>query len=168
MTPATDALIAELERETPATRRVLERVPADQFAWRPHKKSLSAGELAQHVAAIPGNVARMAGQDGVDLATRPMVYPSCDSKEGLLATLDASVTAAREFLSGLDDASARALWRARFGERELFTIPRLEVVRMIGLNHWYHHRGELVVYLRMLDVPVPIVYGKSADENPFS
>src|SRR5262245_48875725 len=128
MTPEAHALIAELERETPATRRVLERVPADQFGWRPHKKSLSAGELAHHVAAIPGNVARMAGQDGLDLATRPMIYPSCESKDALLATLDASVNTARDFLSGLDDAAARALWRARFGERELFTIPRLEVV----------------------------------------
>jgi len=168
MSAAARALIAELDAETPATRRVLERVPADQFAWRPHPKSMSAGQLAQHVASIPGGVARFAQLDGMDAATRPADYASCESREALLASFDASVAAMREFLAGLDDARANAIWRLTFGDREIFAMPRLGVVRTMCLNHWYHHRGELVVYLRLLGVPVPVVYGRSADENPFA
>jgi len=168
MLPAARALIAELDAEAPATRRVLERLPADRFDWRPHPKSMSAGQLAQHLASIPGNVARFAEMDGLDVATRPTEYDSCQSRDALLATLEASVVAAREFLAGLDDARANAIWRLTFGDREVFAIPRLGVMRTMCFNHWYHHRGELVVYLRLLNVPVPIVYGRSADENPFA
>src|SRR5437763_927263 len=168
MLPAARALIAELDAETPATRRVLERVPADKFDWRPHPKSMSAGQLAQHIAAIPGNVARIAQFDGMDVATRPADYASCESREALLATFDASVAAARESLAGLDESRANAVWRLTFGDREIFALPRLAVMRTMGFNHWYHHRGELVVYLRLLGVAVPIVYGRSADENPFA
>ena len=168
MLPAARALIAELDAEAPATRRVLERLPVDRFDWRPHPKSMSAGQLAQHLASIPGNVARFAEMDGLDVATRPTEYDSCQSRDALLATLEASVVAAREFLAGLDDARANAIWRLTFGDREVFAIPRLGVMRTMCFNHWYHHRGELVVYLRLLNVPVPIVYGRSADENPFA
>jgi uncharacterized damage-inducible protein DinB len=168
MLPAAQALIAELDAETPATRRVLERLPADRFDWRPHPKSLSAGQLAQHVASIPGGVARFAQMDGLDVATRPSGYASCETRDALLATLDASVATAREFLAGLDEERANAIWRLTFGAREIFAIPRLAVMRTMCLNHWYHHRGELVVYLRLLDVAVPVVYGRSADENPFA
>ena len=168
MLPAARALIAELDAETTITRRVLERVPTDRLDWQPHPKSLTAGQLAQHIAAIPGNMARMAQQDGIDLATRRLEYAACESTAAALATLDASVRAAREFLEGLDENRAQAPWRMTFGEREIFTIPRVNVVRTIGFNHLYHHRGELVVYLRLLGVPVPAVYGKSADENPFA
>jgi uncharacterized damage-inducible protein DinB len=168
MLAAAQALIAELDAEAPTTRRVLERVPADRFEWRPHPKSMSAGQLAQHVAAIPGAVARFSQMDGMDVATRPTEYACCESKDALLATLDASVAAVREFLTGLDDARATATWRLTFGDKEIFAIPRLGVMRTMGFNHWYHHRGELVVYLRLLDIPVPIVYGRSADENPYA
>jgi uncharacterized damage-inducible protein DinB len=168
MLPAAHALIAELDAETPATRRVLERVPADRFDWRPHPKSMSAGQLAHHVASIPGSVARFAQMDGLDVSTRPPDYAPCESKEALLASLDASVVAARGFLAGLDAARAAAIWRLTFGDREIFAIPRLGVMRTMCFNHWYHHRGELVVYLRLLNVAVPVVYGRSADENPFA
>ena len=168
MLPAAEAFIAEFDRETPATRRVLERVPADHFGWRPHHKSLTAGQLAQHVATIPGSVARLLSLDGLDVATRATQYPSAENKEALLASLEASISAIRSALSELDEHRAHELWRMQFGDREVFAIPRLQVVRTVGLNHWYHHRGELVVYLRLLDVPVPIVYGRSADENPFA
>jgi uncharacterized damage-inducible protein DinB len=168
MLPAAQALIAELDAETPATRRVLERIPADRFDWRPHPRSMTAAQLAQHVASIPGNVARFIRMDGLDVSTRPTEYPPCESRDALLATLESSVDAAREFLAGLDEAAAHATWRLTFGEREVFALPRLSVMRSMCFNHWYHHRGELVVYLRLLDVPVPIVYGRSADENPFA
>ncbi len=168
MLPAAAALAAEFDRELPATRRVLERLPADRLDWRPHPKSMSAGQLAQHVASIPGTVARLVESDGLDVSTRPADYPACESREALLATLDSSAAAMRGALAGLDEARARAVWRLTFGDREIFAMPRIEVVRSMGLNHWYHHRGELVVYLRLLDVPVPVVYGRSADENPFA
>ena len=165
MLPTARALIAELDREAPATRRVLERVPADRFGWRPHPRSFSAGELAQHIAAIPGNVTRLAAQDAFDVSKRTPEYPACESAPALLSALDASLAAARDFLAGLDETGANATWRLTAGDRELATMPRIDVIRTMGLNHWYHHRGELVVYLRLLDVPVPVVYGRSADES---
>lgn len=168
MTAAAHALIAELDAETPATRRVLERLPADKLDWRPHPKSMSVGQLAQHLASIPGNVARFVQMDGMDVATRPTEYASCESKEAVLAAFEASVQTARDVLSNLDEARANATWRLTFGDREIFAKPRLGVMRTMCFNHWYHHRGELVVYLRLLDIPVPVVYGRSADENPFA
>jgi uncharacterized damage-inducible protein DinB len=167
MLPAVHDLLQELEAEAPVTRRVLERIPVDRLGWRPHAKSMSAGQLAQHVASIPGNIGRAVTQDGMDLAGRPMTYPDCDSREAVLATFDDSVASLRDMLRSLDDEKATAPWRLHFGEREIFTRPRTSVLRTMCFNHWYHHRGELVVYLRLLDVSVPVVYGRSADENPF-
>jgi uncharacterized damage-inducible protein DinB len=168
MLPSAQSLVAELDREAPITRRVLERVPGDRFDWQPHPKSLTAGQLAQHIAATPGNVARLLNADGLDLSTRRFEYPASDGPAALLATFDASIAAAREALRDFDDARAAEPWRMTLGDREVVAMPRINVMRTIGLNHWYHHRGELVVYLRLLDVPVPIVYGRSADESPFS
>jgi uncharacterized damage-inducible protein DinB len=168
MLPAVDALLKELEAETPATRRVLERLPADRLEWRPHPRSMSAGQLAQHIAAIPGNIARLMAQDEMDVATRTQTYPSPESREALLSTFETSIATARETLQSLDDERAMAPWRLHFAGREIFTLPRVGVLRTMAFNHWYHHRGELVVYLRLLDVAVPVVYGRSADENPFA
>jgi len=168
MLASAQALIAELDAETPVTRRVLERLPADRFGWQPHPKSLSAGQLAHHIATIPATAARFIQTDGVDMSTRRVEYASSDSPEALLASLEASVAAARDALARLDATTAAATWRLTFGDRELLSTPRIGVMRTIGLNHWYHHRGELVVYLRLLGVPVPVVYGRSADEGPFS
>jgi uncharacterized damage-inducible protein DinB len=168
MTPAIHALIAELDAETPITRRVLERVPADRLSWQPHAKSLTLGQLAHHVAVIPGNMSRLAQGDGIDMATRSMEYASCESVPALLASFEASAKTAHAFLSSLDEQAASAIWRMTFRDRELRAMPRVAMMRTMCFNHWYHHRGELVVYLRLLDVPVPVVYGKSADENPFA
>ncbi len=162
------ALTAELNAEFPITRRVLERAPSDKLAWQPHAKSMSLGQLAQHLALIPGSVAKMTQVDGMDMATRRIEYLSGESTSAILATFDQSVAAMNAALSGLDEARANATWRMAFGEREVFTKRRVDVVRMMCLNHMIHHRGELVVYLRLLDVPVPVVYGRSADENPFA
>lgn len=167
MLPAAEALVAEIDVEAPVTRRVLERLPADRYDWRPHPKSLSASELARHIATIPGNTARLLQQDSFDIASRPVVYPPAEGPAALLSALDESVAAARDMLAGLDAERANAQWRLMFRDREVLCVPRLAAMRRIGLNHWYHHRGELVVYLRLLDVPVPIVYGRTADENPF-
>jgi len=161
-------LLNELDAEAATTRRVLERVPAERYDWRPHHRSLSAGQLAQHVASIPGAVARFAGADGFDVAAAPSDYKACGSREALLGSFDAAVASLRDALARLDEPAASAAWTLSFGGREIATWSRAGMIRTMGLNHLIHHRGELVVYLRLLDVPVPIVYGRSADENPFA
>ena len=168
MSPAATALIAELDAELPITRRVLERVPTDRLAWQPHARSMTLGQLAEHLARIPGNVAKLAEVDGLDLATRPITYPTGESTGSIVAAFDQSAVAIKAALATIDDAKANAPWRMTFGEREVFAMPRIRAMRVMCLNHMIHHRGELVVYLRLLDVPVPVVYGRSADENPFA
>ena len=162
-----EALIAELELEVPATRRVLERVPQAHLAWKPHRKSMSLGQLALHVATVPGNVASLVAQD---LVPEPpsFVQPEAATASELLPALDASVAQARRIVSGFDDAAMHATWRLLHGGKELMAMPRVGMLRAIMLNHWYHHRGQLLVYLRMHDVPLPSVYGPTADENPFA
>lgn len=161
-----ETLLAEMEQEAQATERLLARVPQEHLAWRPHPKSMSLGQLALHVATIPGNVAAMAALDSL---TEP---PSGGSPEAatsaeLVPTLRESIAKARKELGGFDDDAMRATWRFMMGGKELMAMPRMAVARIIMLNHWYHHRGQLMVYLRMHDVPLPSVYGPTADENPF-
>jgi uncharacterized damage-inducible protein DinB len=168
MSNLAQALTNELEREAGSTRRLLERIPADQLDWQPHPKSMTLGQLALHLASIPGNISRLARLDGFDASTANFAPASPPDAEALLATLESSLADARSFLDGLDEEAAAAPWRLSAGEREVFTLPRAEVVRTLMLNHWYHHRGQLAVYLRLLDVPVPVIYGRSADENPFA
>jgi uncharacterized damage-inducible protein DinB len=159
------ALIAELDREAKATRKVLERVPAEKLEWRPHAKSMTLGQLANHVARIPGHISRVAQGEGMDAAKSAGPPPQPAPDTDFAATLDASLAESRAILSGMDDGPAHAPWTLTFGDREVFSIPRLQVLRTMLLNHWYHHRGQLTVYLRLLDVPVPAVYGRSADET---
>ena len=162
-----DALLAELEQEAYATERVLARVPEAHLGWRPHPKSMSLGQLALHVATIPGNVAQLAAMDSL---AEPPAFAQAEaaSAKELVPTLRASVAKAREVLGGFDDEAMGATWRLLVGGKEVMTMPRAAVARMIMLNHWYHHRGQLLVYLRMHDVPLPSVYGPTADENPFA
>ena len=156
-----NALLAELEQEAHATRRVLERVPQAHLPWKPHPKSYSLGQLALHVATVPGNVAELVARDSVE-APR-FVQPEAGSTAELVPALSASVAKAKQLLAGFDDAQMADTWRLTNGGRELMAMPRA-----IMLNHWYHHRGQLLVYLRLLDLPVPSVYGPTADENPFA
>jgi uncharacterized damage-inducible protein DinB len=160
-----DPLIAELEQEAETTRRVLERIPEARLSWRPHPKSLSLGQLALHVATIPGSVAQVAALDSME---RPQFdRPEPKSKREVLEALGPSVASAIEFLRGLDDARATQTWSMTLAGKPLFSVPRIGLVRTVMLNHWYHHRGEMQVYLRLLDAPVPPVYGPTADEDPF-
>jgi uncharacterized damage-inducible protein DinB len=145
---------------------VLERVPDDRLSWRPHARARMLGELALHVAYVPGSVAEIAVQPRIQAPT--FTFPSPNSAAELVPALDASVAKAKSLLSGMDDAALAATWRMMRGEREVFSMPRLTFLRSIMLNHWYHHRGQLTVYLRALDLPVPSIYGPSADENPFA
>jgi len=161
-----DALLQELEHEAKTTRRVLERVPDGQLGWRPHPKSRTLGELALHVAGTPGAVARFATQSEMQPPDFEDRVPKTASE--LLPALDESIATAKQLLGSMDDATLNATWRLKRNGQEIMAIPRAMLLRSIMLNHWYHHRGQLSVYLRELGVPVPSIYGPSADENPFA
>jgi len=162
-----DGLLAELEQEAQTTRRVLERIPQAHLSWKPHPKSMSLGQLALHVATVPGSVAEFAAMDTAP-APPAFVQPEAATSAELLPALTESVAKARQALGGFDDAKMGATWRLQNNGREVMAMPRVAFVRAIMLNHWYHHRGQLLVYLRLLDQPVPSVYGPTADENPFA
>jgi uncharacterized damage-inducible protein DinB len=165
--PLADMFIRELELEAKTTRRVLERVPDGKLTWKPHVKSMTLGRLAQHVATIPGNMSGMARQDSYDVEkfSEP---PALESTAAILAAFDASVAQAKADLAATDDAAMMKNWSFNMGGKPIMTIPRIGVYRTMLLNHLYHHHGQLSVYLRLLDVPVPSIYGPSADENPFA
>ena len=160
------AFIQELEHEAQTTRRVLERVPDDKLTWKPHAKSMSLGQLALHVASTPGEVAQMATQSSVQVPD--FSQSEAKSTAGILSALDETLTIAKSALAGIDDSAMGETWKAMAGDQEVMAVPRVAMLRSIMLNHWYHHRGQLSVYLRLLDVPVPSIYGPSADENPFA
>jgi uncharacterized damage-inducible protein DinB len=157
-------LIAELDEETDATRRVLARVPEDRLDWRPHPKSLTLGQLATHVATLPGALAELSTLAEFDVRT-PIPRPTADGVAGLLAALGSSVESARATLGAMGDDALATPWRMVDGAREVGALPRGAFLRSTLFNHWYHHRGQLTVYLRQLDVPVPAIYGPSADEG---
>jgi len=163
-----EPMMSEIRQEAATTRRVLERVPADKLSWKPHARSMSLGQLALHVATIPGNVSRFAQLDEFDVSTANFDPAAPASTKEILTVLDDSIQSAEAYLSGLSESAATANWHLTARGKEVFTVPRVEMLRSIMLNHWYHHRGQLSVYLRLLDVPVPVIYGRSADENPFA
>jgi uncharacterized damage-inducible protein DinB len=162
-----DVLLAEMDQEAQSTVRVLERVPQAQLSWRPHGKSFSLGQLALHVATIPGNVAELASLDSIPEPPQFIQAEAATAAE-LVPALKASLAKARQVLGGMDDAKLMETWRLMSGGKEVMAMPRAAVIRMIMLNHWYHHRGQLLVYLRMHNVLLPSVYGPTADENPFA
>jgi uncharacterized damage-inducible protein DinB len=158
------AMLQELEHEGQTTRRVLERVPDGKLAWKPHAKSMSLGQLAQHVAVLPGAIAEMSLKS--PFQAPKFQQAAAQRASELVPTLDDSLARARKALNDQDDASLAEMWTMVDGDKELFSVPRGTLLRSLMLNHWYHHRGQLSVYLRELDVPVPSIYGPSADENP--
>lgn len=160
-----DPLLAELEQEAQATKRILERVPNDKLGWKPHAKSMSLGQLALHVATIPGFVSEILVNDVFELPD--FTQPAASSAAELLPALEESVKNAKRVAGGFDDKKAMTTWKLTKAGKELMALPRIGMLRMVMLSHWIHHRGQLSVYLRLLDVPVPSIYGPSADENPF-
>jgi uncharacterized damage-inducible protein DinB len=162
----TKAFLQEFDREAKTTRRVLERVPEDKFDWKPHPKSMSLGELAMHTAMTPGTTCGWACEDETKFSGGKAPVPS--STADIVAAHDQSVTKYKEVLGQLGDDGLSNNWKASAGGQTIFEMPKSLLVRSIALNHWYHHRGQLSVYLRLLDVPVPSIYGPSADENPFA
>jgi uncharacterized damage-inducible protein DinB len=161
-----DGLLAELEQEAATTSRVLERIPQAHLTWRPHPKSMSLGQLALHVATVPGSVAEIAAKD----TPSPSDFTQAEAATAaeLVPSLAASVAKAKQVLGGFDDARMGAMWRLQRDGKDILAMPRVAFVRAIMLNHWYHHRGQLLVYLRLLNQSVPSVYGPTADENPFA
>ena len=161
--PIVDALLPEFDHEMTTTRKVLERVPEDKFDWKPHAKSFSLGALSTHVAALPTWGAEALTRSEIDIAGgQPPTAPS--SKAGLMATFDKNVAATRSALAGKTDAELLATWTLKRGGKTIFSMPKTNVLRSFVLNHLIHHRGQLSVYLRLLDLPVPSIYGPSADE----
>ena len=162
----TAAFLQEFDSEAGTTRRVLERVPDDKLAWKPHPKSMSLGALALHVAGSPAVICCWAAEDETNFKGDPVPVPSSTAE--ILAAHDQGVKIVKEKLTGIGDEGLKKMWSAKAGGNTLMTMPKAALVRGIVMNHWIHHRGQLSVYLRLLDVPVPSIYGPSADENPFA
>ena len=160
-------MLKELNQEAATTKRVLERVPENKLSWTPHPKSMSLGQLALHTAQVPGALCGLAQLDEFDASGANFLPPMPNSREEILVAFEESVRKAADYLGGLTPELADAPWRLTLGGNEVFSMPRAEMLRALVLNHWYHHRGQLSVYLRLLDVPVPVIYGRSADESPF-
>ncbi len=160
------ALAGELEQEAVATRTLLECMPEDKLAWQPHQKSMSLGKLGLHIATVPGSIAAIAVGNSMDVSEiRPAEEPS--SKAEVLAAFDESIATAKSELMKIDDGAMMDTWRMMAEDEEIMAMPKIGLLRAIMLNHLYHHRGQLTVYLRLLDVHLPSVYGPTADENPF-
>ena len=159
-------LLDEFEHELATTRRFLDRVPEQKLQWRPHEKSMTAGQLALHIAQTPAGVLKLALDDNPSL-------PNTSDREQpralreVLATLEESAAYVRETLPGLSDARLGETWKIVQAGREIVSMPRGALLRSIMLNHWYHHRGQLGVYLRLMGAKVPVSYGPSGDESPF-
>jgi len=156
--------LAELERESVSTEQILLRVPAEKLDWRPHEKSMTLGDLAWHIAGIPARISAVVEEGTFDVeGARPAVRTSADFVE----RLHLSVAEARRIVGALDDEAIKRPVNFMRGDEAALTLPKLTVIRALMLNHTYHHRGQLTVYLRLLDVPLPPIYGTSADEKLF-
>ena len=159
------AFLNELENEAKVTRHVLERVPADKFDWKPHEKSMTMGRLAVHCAEMFGWTKETLKSDVLDFATMDFTPFEPKSSEELLAFFDDHIAKAKIILAETPDETFLTDWTMRNGEQVYFTMPKVAVMRTFVMNHIVHHRGQLSVYLRLNDIPVPSIYGPSADEG---
>jgi uncharacterized damage-inducible protein DinB len=165
-----EMMLPEFDHEMANTRKTLERVPDDRFGWKPHEKSSSLGGLATHLANIPSWTANTFDQDELDIAppgAPPFRLEEAKSRSELLEAFDKNVATARAALAGASDESWQGSWSLLNCGNKIFTLPRTAVMRGFVMNHLIHHRAQLGVYLRLLDVPVPSIYGPSADEGGF-
>jgi uncharacterized damage-inducible protein DinB len=163
----TDSLLPEYDHEMGTTRRLLARVPEAEFGWKPHDKSMTLGELAGHLSNLTNWANIIMADTTVEIAAvakeqRKATAPA--SRVALLATFDAQVAVARATLASKTDAEFTVPWTLKSGGQELFTMPRISAIRSFVMNHTIHHRGQLSVYLRLKDVPLPAIYGPTADE----
>lgn len=162
--PIAQQFLAEFETQAPLTRKFLERLPEDKLTWKPHEKSMTAGQLAYHLAIVPGGIAQFVKSNPAQAPG--FEFPQPASRAEILKRFDESVATVRSELSKYDDRAMQETWRLMAGEREVLAMPRAEFIRNIMLSHWYQHRGQFCVYLRLLNVPVPSTWGPSADEAP--
>lgn len=160
------SLLVEFEQQASVTRRFLERLPEDKLTWKPHHKSMSAGQLAYHLAVVPGNVVRIVQDKSAQAPDFSQPFPQPASRTEILEALDNSIATVKALLPTYDDAAMNSDWTLLAGEKVLFSQPRKTFLRNAMLSHWYQHRGQFSVYLRLLDIPVPSSWGPSADEQP--
>ena len=159
-----ETLLSEFEAQAPVTRTFLERLPENRLTWKPHEKSMTAGQLAFHLATVPGGVVRLAQQNP---AQPPNVgFPEPKNVKEILDAFDESIATVRSELPKFSDAAMQETWKMMQGDKLLFAVPRGLFLRDVMLSHWYQHRGQFSVYLRMLNVAVPASWGPSADEPP--
>ena len=161
-----DSIVMEMDQEAETTRRLFNVIPDDKLDWRPHPKARSLGELAMHIAVIPGGVAEFAQPDVAEMPEF-LPEPEATSRAQILEIFAESLKKGKEIVGSTDDARAMAEWKVVKGDTTVMAMTRIGMWRTILLNHNYHHRGQLAAYLRELDVPLPSIYGPSADENPF-
>lgn len=166
--PTAQALLAALDREITLTRPFLERLPDARFDWQPHPKSMTLGKLASHIADMAGNIRDTLITPSFDLAAEAEYPQPAASQAEILARFEVNAAAARTALAAADDAAFAHVWTFYYGEQVIFRQPRAQIVRELLLDHLIHHRAQLGVYLRLLDVPVPGTYGPTADEPEFS
>lgn len=164
------ALLPEFDQEVATTRKVLERLPEEKYGWKPHEKSMAAGRLASHIAEMGGWGTMTMTTDSFDVAPggeRPYPAANYETKSELLENYDKAMSETRTALAAASDADFMSMWSLLRNGQTLMTMPKAAVIRGFVINHIVHHRGQLSVYLRLLDVQVPSIYGPSADENPF-
>jgi uncharacterized damage-inducible protein DinB len=162
-----DPILAEMDQEAEITKRLFDIIPEDKLSWRPHPKAKSLGELAMHIAGLQGLVAELCRPDTIEMPVIPP-DPEASSRAEARETLDNNLRKAKEIVNATDDAQATAEFTITKNGTVLMAMPRIAFWRSILLNHNYHHRGQLSTYLRQLDVPLPSIYGPSADANPFA
>lgn len=161
-----DQILAEVEQEAATTKRLLEIIPEDKLDWRPHPKAKSLGELAMHIACSPAKVAESGNNDEMSSSDfRPDPTPA--TRGEILNSFEESLSKVKEIVGATSDERALAEWRLVHNGETVLTLPRIGFWRTVLCNHIYHHRGQLSTYLRQLDVPLPSIYGPSADVNPF-
>ena len=160
-----DTMLIELDQEAKTTKRVLDRIPDDKLSWRPHPKAFSLGQLGLHIASLPGGISAAIVKDSMEVPD--FSQPEAKSRQEILDTFSKGMESATDALKNMDDARINSTWSLTRKGQVIMSVPRIAFLRSILMNHNYHHRGQLSVYLRILDVPVPSIYGPSADENPF-
>ncbi len=159
------ALVAEFNQDAQATRKMLDRVPEDKLSWKPHEKSMTLGRLASHIADLPEWAETITGKDEVDLGANDYDPWIAASTQELVDKFDQCVASFGDRVQEKSDEELLQKWTLRYGEKEIFTVPRVAALRAFVMNHSIHHRGQLSVFLRLLEVPLPQVYGPTADDR---
>lgn len=161
----TKLLIEEIEQEAINTKKMLERVPAEKFDWRPHQKSMTLKQLAVHIANLSKRPAQVITTQYLDLADSSIKKPEINNPTDLIKEFEEGTSQSIDALKSVSDDDLNVNWIMRRGEHIIINMPKAAVIRNMGLSHLYHHRAQLGVYLRLLDIPVPGMYGQSADDK---